>query len=263
MELRHRSNPTGGLALAGVVMIGLGIRAQPQATIPPAFEAASIKPTAIAPGGREGIRGGTLRYTLGRVVGRNVSAWRMILEAYHVPQYQLSGGPGWLESERFSVEATTPFPADQTQLRMMLQTLLGKRFKLVVHREVREMSAYAIAVGKGGSRLLELKEGEPTPSRADLVSRGIAMPKMEHVAGVLADRGHMQTLIDRLNEMGKIDRPIVDKTGLRGEYLFAFQWDAEENFMSEVEEQSGLKFVSQKLPVDVIIVDHVEKPDAN
>ena len=65
---------------------------------------------------------------------------------------------------------------------------------------------------------------------------------MDHVAGVLADRGNMQSMIDRLNEMGKFDRPVVDKTGLRGEYLFAFQWDGEENFMAELQEQSGLKF---------------------
>jgi uncharacterized protein (TIGR03435 family) len=187
----------------------------------------------------------------------------MILEAYHVPQYQLSGGPGWLESERFNIEANAESPADEKHLRLMLQTLLSQRFKLVVRREVREVSAYAMVVGRGGPKLLELKEGEPIPSRADLISRGFAMPKMEHVAGVLSDRGNMQRLIDRLNEMGKIDRPVVDKTGLHGEYFFAFQWDAEENFMAEVQEQSGLKFVSQKLPVEIIIVDHVEKPDAN
>jgi uncharacterized protein (TIGR03435 family) len=187
----------------------------------------------------------------------------MILEAYHVPQYQLSGGPGWLESDRFSIEAKTESHADENQLRLMLRTLLGQRFKLVVHREVREMSTYALVVGKGGPRLLELKEGEPTPSRADLVSRGIAPPKMDHVAGVLSDRGNMQRLIDRLNEMGKVDHPVVDKTGLHGEYFFAFQWDAEENFMAELQEQSGLRFVSEKLPVDVMIIDHVERPDAN
>jgi uncharacterized protein (TIGR03435 family) len=267
MEPRHGSNRAGSLTLAGVILISVGnapaIRAQSLSASPLTFDAVSIRPTNLPPGGREGIRGGSLRYTQGRVVGRNVSAWRMILEAYHVPQYQLSGGPGWLESDRFSIEAKTESPADENQLRLMLRTLLGQRFKLVVRREVREMSTYAMVVGKGGPRLLEIKEGEPTPSRADLVSRGVALPEMDHVAGVLADRGNMQSMIDRLNEMGKFDRPVVDKTGLRGEYFFAFQWDAEENFMAELQEQSGLKFVSQKLPVDVIIVDHVEKPAAN
>jgi uncharacterized protein (TIGR03435 family) len=147
----------------------------------------------------------------------------MILEAYHVPQYQLSGGPGWLESDRFNIEAKAESLADEKQLRLMLQTLLSQRFKLVVRREVREVSAYAMVVGKGGLKLLELSEGEPTPSRTELISRGVAMPKMEHVAGVLADRGNLQRLIDRLNEMGKIDRPVVDRTGLRGEYFFALQ----------------------------------------
>jgi bla regulator protein blaR1 len=232
-------------------------------TSAPEFDSASLKPADSQPGRREGPPGGVLRFTPGRVIGKGVSARRMILEAYHLSPYQLSGGPGWLESERFSIEAKGE-RADQDQLRLMLQTLLSQRLKLVVHRDSKQMSVYDLVVAKSGPKLLELKGSEPSPSNMrELVSRGVAMPRLDRVAGVFYDRGNFRSFVDTLNGTGKIDRPILDQTGLKGTYLFFFQWDSEENLIAEIEEQSGLRFESHKGQVNTVVVDHIERLDAN
>jgi uncharacterized protein (TIGR03435 family) len=91
----------------------------------------------------------------------------------------------------------------------------------------------------------------------------VVLPKLERVAGTMNDRGDIQHFVDRLNQTEKFDHPVMDKTGLHGNYYFFFQWDSEENFMAEIQEQSGLKFVSQRAPLDILVIDHIEKPDAN
>lgn len=237
---------------------------------PLAFDAASIKPSNSAMAGDRGGPGGgggRLQFSPGRVLGRNVTAKRIILEAYHLlKDYQLLGGPGWIDSARFDLEAKSDTPASENQLRQMLQTLLVERFKLVVHRETKEMPIYALIVGKNGSKLHELKEGEPTPtSTKELISLGVLPPrgKEDTFAHVMFDRGKMQDFADELSRNPSIDRPVLDKTGLRGTYLFALWWDADENFMTVVQEQLGLKFESQKAPVDIFVIDKIEKPDKN
>ena len=202
------------------------------AQAPPAFDVVSIKPNATPAGGRED-GGGSLRFTPGSVAGRKVSARRIILEAYHLTDRQLSGGPSWLDSDRFDIEGKAAAPADENQLRVMLQSLLAQRFKLVVRHETKEMAVYALQVAKSGPALQEIKPGEPAPS-----------PLLRHkVEGTLAgswmDRGSMQHFTDALSRNPLIDRPVLDKTGLQGSYLIFMQWGADDNFMAAVEEQFG------------------------
>jgi uncharacterized protein (TIGR03435 family) len=127
---------------------------------PLAFDAASIKPSGSGGGGRMGGGGGIVQITPGRVLARNVTARRLVLAAYRLTPYQLSGGPAWLDSDRFELEAKAETASNEKQLRLMLQTLLGQRLKLVVHRETEEMRVYALVVGKNGPKIYEVKEGE-------------------------------------------------------------------------------------------------------
>jgi uncharacterized protein (TIGR03435 family) len=229
---------------------------------PLSFEAASIKPfvSAGAGGGRNGgmggglprAGGGGLRFMAGRVVSApiGVTARKMILEAYHLTPYQLTGGPGWLDSDLFVLEGKAE-AANENQLRQMLQTLLAERFQLAVHRETRVMPVYALTVGKNGPKFHEWKEGSPMP---DFGSDGHE--------NSFRDRGNMQRLIDTLSN-GAAGRPVLDKTGLQGVYVFSFGWDADGDFLSAMQEQLGLKLESQKAPVDSLVVDHLEKPSAN
>jgi uncharacterized protein (TIGR03435 family) len=226
-----------------------------------AFDVASIKPySGGGGGGRNGgiggnpprAGGGGLRFMPGRIVSApiGVTARKMILDSFHLTQYQLSGGPSWLDSDRFDLEAKAE-GANENQLRLMLQTLLAERFKLVIHREAKEMPVYHLVVGKSGAKLHEWQEGDPMPSFG---SDG--RPKF-------IDRGTMQRLADTLSGGPDVGRPVLDKTGLPGIYVFYVVWDEGEEFLPAMQQQLGLKLESQKGPVDCIVIDRIEKPNAN
>jgi len=226
---------------------------------PLSFDAASIRPYSGGGGGRgvpEGvppappIGGGGLRFTPGRVVSApiGVSARKLILEAYQLPQPRLSGGPGWLDADRFSLEAKAE-GANDTQLRQMLQTLLAERFKLVVHHTTKEMPVFALVVGKNGTKLREWKDGDPMPPFGG--------------ANNFRDRGTMQHFADFLSNADSVGRPVLDQTGLKGVYVFYVEWGEDEAFLPAMQDQLGLKLESQKGPVDVLTIDHIEKPSSN
>jgi uncharacterized protein (TIGR03435 family) len=271
----------GVAALVGPLVIGIGhppaIRAQSRVTTAAApqqdsaagskeksltFEAASIKAFSGSGGGGRGgatdvnlprdISGG-VRFPPGRVVSApgGVTARKMILEAFHLTQYQLSGGPRWLDSDRFALEAKAG-GANENQLRQMLQTLLADRFKLVVHRETKVSPVYALVVAKNGPKFKEWKEGDPIP---EFGSGGRA--------NNFRDRGIMQRLVDVLSSRPDIGRPVLDETGLKGVYLFYFEWDADEDFLPAMQQQLGLKLEPQRGPVDNLIIDHIDKPEMN
>jgi uncharacterized protein (TIGR03435 family) len=252
----------GVAALAGPLVIGIG-HVQDSAAgskqRPLVFDAASIKPNTFSGRGRDGgaglsppRAGGALRFTPGRVATAQagVTVRKMILEAFHLTQYQLSGGPGWLDSDRFDLEAKAE-GANQNQLRQMLQTLLADRFRLVVHHETKETPVYALVVAKNGPRFHEWKEGDTMP-RFDSDDR----PKY-------IDRRTMQHLADVLTSGPDAGRPVLDRTGLKGVYVFYVAWDEGEDFLPAMQQQLGLKLEPQRGPVDNLVIDHVEKPAAN
>lgn len=272
---------TAGIAvLAGPVAIGVS-HVMEAAPVPPAlfqaaqpqprlsdarstdkalrFDTASIKPFSGSGGGRNGgigdgprINLGALRLMPGRVVSApgGVTARRLILEAFHLTPYQLTGGPGWLDSDRFELEAKAE-GANQNQLRLMLQTLLAERFQLMVHREARKMPVYHLVVGKNGVKLHEWKEGDAMPSFGS-----DDRPKF-------IDRGTMQHLADVLSGGPDAGRPVLDRTGLPGVYIFYVVWDEGDDFLPALQQQLGLKLESQKDPVDCVVIDRIERPSAN
>jgi uncharacterized protein (TIGR03435 family) len=225
------------------------------------FDAASIKPFSGGGGGRNGglgvnpprAIGGSLRFPPGRVVSApaGVTARKVILEAFHLNQYQLSGGPGWLDSDRFELEAKAE-GASENQLRQMLKTLLAERFKLVAHRETKEMPVYALMVGRNGPQFHEWKDGDPLPE----------FGSGSH-ATTFRDVGTMRRLADVLSAGPDLGRPVLDKTGLKGTYLFYAEWDEGEEFLPALQQQLGLKLESQRGPVDNLVIDHIDKPTAN
>jgi len=264
----------GAAALAGPVAIGIGhvpaMRAQATAVAPQQqgtplqFDAASIKPHSNAlRGGRNGgtggnppiaVRGGgALRYTPGSVTSSpaGVTARKIILEAFHLTQYQLSGGPAWLDSDRFDLEAKDD-GGNEGQLRQMLQSLLAERFQLVVHRDVKEMPVYALVVGKNGTKLREWKEGDPIP---EFGSGGHA--------NNFRDKGTMRHFADFLSNGPAAGRPVLDKTFLPGVYVIYVEWDEGEEFLPVMQEKLGLKLESQKARMDVFVIDSIQKPSEN
>jgi uncharacterized protein (TIGR03435 family) len=235
----------------------------------PVFEVATIKPSKPDSQGR-----------LFRVNGRrfstfNTSLSALITFAYGVHPRQITGGPTWLETEKYDLEAQPDGegqPNDK-QWRNMLQKLLADRFNLTFHREKRELSVYAIIVGKTGAKLTK-SEGDPN-GLPGLLFRGL---------GVLPARN--ATIADLADVMQRavLDRPVVDQTGLSGRFDFQLRWTPDEtqfgglgvrppspaedaeappDLFTAFQQQLGLQLKSVKAPVDVLVIDRIEKPSEN
>jgi uncharacterized protein (TIGR03435 family) len=136
----------------------------------------------------------------------------------------------------------------------MLETMLAERFKLAAHLEKKEMTVYSLMVGKNAPKLTEWKQGEPMPK----------VPKPEgEIVGMMTTRGTLQQFAEELSANPAIGRPVLDATGIQGTYLFQLGWGPDENVMAAIQQQLGLRFESQKAPVDTLVIDHIERPLAN
>jgi uncharacterized protein (TIGR03435 family) len=235
----------------------------------PEFDACSIKPS--APGAQG--RGLTVR---GReIVTINTPVEFLITFVYGVHARQVVGGPAWLGTENYDLDgkpAQDGMP-NQTQIKTMIKKLLADRFQLKYHLEKRELPVYAIQVGKNGPKM--------TVSQMDpkgLPGLGFrALGKMNAANATMADFASLlQTAV--------LDRPVVDQSGLDGHYDFELNWtpdetqfagmgikvpppsdkaDAPPDLTAAMLDQLGLKLAAVKAPVDVIVIDKVEKPSAN
>jgi uncharacterized protein (TIGR03435 family) len=239
----------------------LALQAHAQTDPKPAFEVASIRANHMADKGGEGSRRESIEPGPANVTMRNVSLQGCIRWAYNVQPYQVNG-PAWLESERFDIAAKAGAPAPEAQLRLMLQTLLADRFKLVLHRQSKEMSVYALLVGKGGHKLKESQSEGPS---------NLSPNKMLMVG----ERVPMSQLAELLS--GPLRMPVVDMTELKGRYDFSMdpskflptemtpekkmsmQDEVPNIFRAMLQEQLGLKLESRKAPIDILIVDSMEK----
>jgi bla regulator protein blaR1 len=254
---------------------------------PLTFEVASIKPTAadfhgtmfqLQPGG--GLR----------ITGANLKT--LLAYMYDVREFQISGGPGWINSERYDIVAkperatgSDSAPADPGKLtddqrktfleqtRQRMQSLLAERFHLSVHRETKEAPVYALAVSKSGSKLQPAKGGGPDKMR---------MGRAE----ITGEAVEIQMLVMPLANI--LGRPVVDKTGLAGKFDFKLEWTPDPNqsfgnfgppppgaeapppgdpsgpsIFTAVQEQLGLRLESEKGPVEMVVIDRVEKPSEN
>jgi uncharacterized protein (TIGR03435 family) len=258
-------------SLAGVIALGMWNAATSQAQ--PAFEVASVKPAAplvmdgggrMVAGGRGG-RGGGIRTDPQMFTARNSSLKQLVAYAYHVWNYQISGGPSWFDADPFDIEAKTEHPANDEQFRLMLQTLLADRFKLTSHRETKEVPVYALVVDKSGPKFQARKTGDD----ASTERRGVSFEDLASLAGILSNFS---------------DRPVVDRTRLKGDFDLKLDMQkASEDWLRErdgdapgdvggprsnaiaaaVEDQLGLKLVARKESVEVLVIDRAERPTAN
>jgi uncharacterized protein (TIGR03435 family) len=213
---------------------------------PPAFEAATIKidtastsETGAFEHGRLIINWATLRHLVGA--------------AYDTPVYRVEGGPKWVDTTRFDVSAKADEKASEAASRLMLRTLLAERFHLRLHNEDRSESVYVLRVGPRGSKLQE--------STANSTGRGCAGS-----APMTCHKVTMATLAGALRANGTgIDLPVLDETGLKGNYDFtlAFAAGAAENasgpsIFDALQEQLGLNLQASKRPINVLVIDDAQ-----
>lgn len=261
------------------------------------FEVASVKPSPpIRPGDRVYFgpaRGGPGTNDPRRITWTYAALRNILMAAYNVQTFQIVA-PDWLATERYDIAANIPETATREQLPAMWQKLLKERFGLVLHEESREFQVQELTVPKGGARLKETDLGpNPDPFLPDLTSPrpNREMNGFGAVLTITPDGSvHMVakalTMADTAARLGNnLRMPVIDKTGLAGRYDFTLDYAIDlsaialpplggggpappgadtrsapgSDLASAVEKQLGLKLSRAKAPLDVIIVDHIER----
>jgi len=240
----------------------------------PAFEVASVKPSPAVSGAPIGL----FTYPGGRIAASNCTLKMLIEEAYNLQDYQILGGPYWAGEDRYDIEARPPATAEAShwtpespktppspELRQMLQSLLADRFRLKAHTQTIEKSVYALVMTKGGARLKQ-----PDTTQQPFVSFGrTGSPDREAASYVLTGRNVTMGLFTaRLAAV--LYRPVLDQTGLAGSFDFQVEYAADDAasgtaspLFQALQDQLGLKLETRPGPVELLLVDHAEKPRAN
>ncbi len=248
------------------VIVGLGavvcaLRGQSAA---PRFEVASIRVHEQAPH-YIGIKTSGPRFTADAEMIRGLVGW-----AYNLKNYQLKGPPSSspIGDTMFDIVAKAEGDGTRTieEFRQILQALLVDRFKLVIHREMREMQVYALVVGKNGPKLKESAMDADPMGHLGVIGRNYQITR---------PKASMDDVVDAVAN-SFLDRPVVDRTRLTGTYelKLTFTPDIPSNRRGEpepsdisiftaVQEQLGLKLEPQKAQIEVVVIDHVEPPTEN
>jgi uncharacterized protein (TIGR03435 family) len=245
------------LAVAGMV------HGQTQRAPAAAFEVASVRPAAMAHEGGEGSSRSQIETSADGVTMRNVDLTEMIEWAYGLQAYRVAKTNA-LEGERYDIRARAGDRSTDGALKRMMQDLLATRFKLQIHREPKVTSVYELVVAKGGPKLPK--------DKTDTLPPGYAHESLPHVAqgSFVFSNVSMNEFAQQLTEIRGIDLPVVDHTGIAGVYDITLKGAASAvldpqgaSILTLVQEQLGLKLVTAKDPVEVLVVDHAERPSAD
>jgi bla regulator protein blaR1 len=235
----------------------------------PTFEVATIKPT------QEGTHFSIHPTGSGELVATDASLAYLIKFAYEVHPRQITKGPAWLDTDKYDLTAKPDMEGQPNlkQMRVMVQKLLADRLQLTFHREKIELPVYAVTVAKGGPKLARNEsnpDGNPGYGGGPAGMRVVNSTIEEFISFVLND---------------SVGLPVVDQTGLgSARYNFVLKWtpdasqsqpggaagappadnaDAPPDIFTAMQQQLGLKLESTKALVDVMVIDHVEKPSPN
>jgi uncharacterized protein (TIGR03435 family) len=229
------------------------------AAAPQVFDAASVKPAAIPILGEGGNRS-RVEHTPTSLTMLNVDVAGCVEWAYGLAPFQISAAH--LSSDSYDILAKTAAPVSVGELRLMLQDLLAKRFKLALHRESKMLPVYELVVARGGPKLPAANASAPAHAAESL-------PHIRNDSFVFSDAS-MAEFTRMLSQLRGIELPVVDRTGIAGTFDIALRGapaaarDADSaTLFAIVEEQLGLKLVSAKEPFDVVTIDHAEKPAGN
>ena len=238
-------------SIFSVVLLAVGVEAQ-------SFEVASVRSDKSETGVDR------IKMSNGSLIIENVSLKRCIGMAYGVAEGRdyLFAGPDWLDSERFDIFAKFPPETPEHDVLVMLQRLLAERFNFTSHRETRQFSAYALVIGKGGPKLQPA--AAPEGSYRFRVQGG-------HATGFSISMG---MFADRLSRPDfQLDHQVIDFTGLQGTFDLTLDWSPSKtqvedttgpSIFTAIQEQLGLKLEARKVPLEVLVVDHVNRvPTAN
>jgi uncharacterized protein (TIGR03435 family) len=264
-RLLTRAARLGGQVASVVCVTTVAVLAQ-DAAAPPAFDVASVK-TAVRTD--MGI-GGVFVYPGGRLLVTQCPLLHLMYYAYSIEEFRVVNLPRWGSEDRWEIEAKPPESsalskwvppnlktAPNVEMRRMLQTLLEGRFQLKVHREQRKESIWALVVAKGGPKL----KAPETPERRGFVH----FPQGGFFMGQNAT---MDQLVERIGQT--VHRPVLNETGIDGHFDFYIgrheedgETDRDVLLMRALQADVGLKLETRQANIEVLVVDHVEKPAGN
>jgi uncharacterized protein (TIGR03435 family) len=302
-----RSGLGPGVLAVAILLVAAAYGLFGQSDAHPAFAAASVKPNASNWSEPTHHAMGVHPEPGGRLTAVNAPLMLLIQFAYAVHDSahslpllasQVVGGPAWINSPGYDIEAKPESYTDRKHMWLMLQTLLADRFHLRLHRETRELPVYDLQPIKSGFKLPAPKDvecvsfpsdGAPPPHTPGKVDCGNVRGPMgpSTVLRLEGSKVHMGDLIGKLAMV--LGRPVLDKTGFTGEFDLNLSFTADEATMglpgsggpgdpggsrlptdsnrpdifAALQEQLGLRLVPAKGPVDVLVIDHVERPTAN
>jgi len=259
---------------AAVVLVGCSLSAvaQTPATARPkfeAFEVATVRPVDVdAKAGRMFRMDGTHRW-----VATNFTLQALIALAYDLNPRTISGGPGWIDSQKFTIEAVTPGDVAPTRLEQMqmLRALLVERFGLKFHRQDKQFAIYELTVSKGGPKLKAAAKPDDPPQIV-----GVVYPDRVEVPARSVTMDDFVAMLQRAT----LDKPTVNRTGLMGKYDFDLKFAQDEtvyggelpkppddaqspHLFTAVQEQLGLKLEATRGMVSAMVVDGAERPQAD
>ena len=224
------------------------------------FEVASIKPN----DSNSGVSNGG-RVTGDRFTATNVTIVQLLRTAYGIQEFQIQGGPGWTGIDRFDITANLPAGSRSDEWPVMLQNLLADRFRLKLHREERQTDVLALVVARNGFKLMPLDSSRCAPPNP---SCGFSATPTEIVARGMS----MDQLAVRLSR--SIGQTVVNKTGVSGIFDFKVAWTQDEQFrapgasaspsiFTALSEQLGLRLQSDRAPIEIFVIDSIERPTAD
>jgi len=239
-------------------------------TIAPKYDVSAIKPNADS----------NFHFAFrierdGALYATGITLRRLMMTAYNVQGFRLIGGPGWVSSRRWDLQAKPSRAASDNQIRPMLRTLLEDRFRLRVHSETRNMPIYELIAGRRGSKLQKVEDSESKPD----IQTGNGLIRFT--------KATVTTFASQLSYA--LARPVIDKTGISGEFRFELKWTpvpGEDggpassglppgtpdqpvstpdgpSIFTAIEEQLGLRLKPGRGPVEVVVIDTAEMPTAN
>jgi uncharacterized protein (TIGR03435 family) len=239
------------------------------ADVVPKFDVVTVKPSDPA---RQG-KGFTVR---GRhVMTFNTNVNDLITFAYGLHAKQIVGAPAWFATDKFDIDGVPDVEGQPNtkQFKMLFQSVLTDRFKLTFHHDQKELSVYALEVGKSGPKLTETIHNPNDPKNF----------LFRKLGALMVTNSTMRDFCDGM-QAAVMDKPVVDHTGLTARYDFTLNWTPDESqfegmgmkvpsatddpnappvLSTAMQEQLGLKFEATKAPAEVFVIDHVEKPSAN
>lgn len=241
---------------AGLFMTMWSVMNAQSTTQSAAFDVASVRPNTT------GVNSSSISRSGGRITLENTSLRECISFAYGIAtgrDYELSG-PDWLDTKKFDIAAVFPAETSRDRVREMLRTLLAQRFSLKTHTENKKLKSYALVVAKRGPKL----------QAGTIGSDGAFTYDVGHVT---VRAFTLQGFADRLSgPVFKLDRPVVDMTGIKGVYDFTLDWAPDglsvdgrsrASIFTALQEQLGLKLDARQIVLRILVVDHADKEPAN